>query len=71
MAASGSNISMSPSPGLLRNEMVLEPEENLRRQILSLFSAEWAGDCDWLERELLDSRRHIAPTPFTGNDKQL
>jgi len=46
---------VSPDPSLLGNEMILKAKEHLGRQIFSLLSAKRAGDCDRVERKLLDS----------------
>ena len=62
---------MLPGPSLLRHQMILKAQEYLGRQMLSLLTAEKAGDSDRLERKLSDTARHVAAASLAGDNKLL
>jgi hypothetical protein len=64
---------MSPAPGsrLLGYERIRPAEENLRRQVPALLSAQRAGDDNGLERELLNPGRDVTPATLAFDYKQL
>jgi hypothetical protein len=51
--------------------MILRAQEYLGRQILSLLTAERAGDSDRLERKIADTARHVAAASLAGDNKLL